>query len=163
MNLIVAVDENFGIGFQGDLLVKIKEDLQYFKKITLNQIVVMGRVTFDSLPGRKPLKKRINVVLTNNQDFYAEDCMIFHTVDSVLAFLKNKSEEVYIIGGEKIYELFIPYCKKAYITKIYDKFPADKHLNNFLSNPEWQLHEESEFFFTENGIKYQFLVYEKVV
>ena len=162
MNLIVAVDENWGIGYKGDLLIKISEDLKYFKKITLNQNVVMGQITFESLPNKKPLKNRTNIVLTNDKNFFSEDIIICYGIPQVLDYVKNSDKETFIIGGESIYRQFIPYCTKAYITKIYHSFKADKHIPNFVDSKEWNLVEKSEIFETEEKVNYQFLVYDKI-
>jgi len=168
MNLIVAVDENWGIGYEGDLLIKLSEDLKYFKRVTTGHVVVMGRVTFESLPGQKPLKNRTNVVLTRHASSplllgggkgEVNDIIICHTVEEVLDFCRDK--ETFIIGGEQIYKLFIPYCKRAYITKIHSTFKADKHLPKFVESSDWRLAEKSEVFYTEEGNGYQFLVYER--
>ena len=164
MNIIVAVDENWAIGYKNDLLIKISEDMKYFKKKTMGNIVVMGRKTFESLPEQKPLKNRTNIILTKNIDFIVADISDFQTiicynVEEVLNIANSSEKEVFVIGGEMIYKLFLPYCKKAYITKIYHKFKADKFLPDFVNSPEWKLSEESEIFETNEGIKYQFLVY----
>jgi len=159
MNLIVAVDENWGIGYKGDLLVKIREDLKYFKRMTVGKIVVMGRVTFESLPGQQPLKDRTNVILTKDKSYINFDAFVCHNEDNVFEICKDR--ETFIIGGEQIYVLFLPYITKAYITQIYHSFEADKFLPRFVEGEDWKLIEESEVFYTEEGIKYQFLVYEK--
>jgi len=159
MNLIVAIDENWAIGNKGDLLIKISEDLRYFKRITTGHVVVMGRVTFESLPDKKPLKNRTNIVLTNDKEYKAEGVIICHTIEKVLKICNESELETFIIGGEQIYKLFLPYCKKAYVTRIYHSFAADKHLTNFITD-EWKLTEESDTFRTAEGVEYRFLVYE---
>ena len=161
MNLIVAVDENWAIGYKGDLLAKISEDLKYFKQKTLNNIVVMGRVTFESLPSKKPLKNRTNIVLTNDKTYQAHDVVVCHTTAEVLQISNNCEQETFIIGGEQIYKLFLPYYKKAYITKIYHRFEADRHLPNFVETNEWEVIEQSDIFITNENVRYQFLVYER--
>ncbi|MCL2062870.1 MAG: dihydrofolate reductase [Candidatus Cloacimonetes bacterium] len=177
MNIIVAVDENWAIGYKNDLLIRISEDMKYFKNKTMGNIVVMGRKTFESLPGQRPLKNRTNIVLSKDKKYTVTTAsllppekdveipvfktIICHDVNEVLSIVKSSDKEVFIIGGEMIYKLFIPYCKKAYVTKIYHKFKADKHIPPFSNNPSWGLIEESEIFETKENIKYQFLVYEK--
>jgi dihydrofolate reductase len=161
MNLIVAVDENWGIGYQGDLLIKISADLKYFKEKTIYQNVVMGMVTFMSLPNSKPLKNRTNIILSDVPDFQVEGAIVFHDMKQVLDFAKNSDKQTFIIGGAMVYELFIPYIKKAYITKIYHKFTADKYIPDFITGSDFKLSTESEMFETEDGIGYQFCVYEK--
>ena len=160
MNLIVAVDENWGIGYQGDLLIKISADLKYFKEQTLHQNVVMGMVTFESLPNQKPLKNRTNIVLSHLPDYQVEGGIVFNDIEQVLDYAKNSDKETFIIGGAMVYELFIPYIKKAYITRIYHKFEADKFIPDFITGSEFKLTSESEMFETEEGIGYRFMIYE---
>ena len=157
MSLIVAVDENFGIGKNNDLLIRIKEDMKRFKRLTTNNIVVMGRKTFESLPDKKPLKNRTNIVLTNDINYKIEGVITCNSVDDVLKICKEYNKDVFIIGGEMIYSLFLPYSNKVYITKIYKKFEADKHFPSL--NNSWKIIEESEMKTTDDGVNYQFFIY----
>jgi dihydrofolate reductase len=161
MNFIVAIDENNGIGKDNDLLIKIEHDLKHFKSITSSHNVVMGRVTFQSLPKQKPLPNRTNIILTKDDSFKVENAVITNSVNEVLEYAQKSQKDTFIIGGEKIYELFMPYCNKAYITKIFHTFNADKFLIGFDSERDWKLIDESEIFLTESNIKYQFLVFER--
>lgn len=113
MKLIVNIDRNGGIGKNGELLVHIKEDMQRFKELTSGNTVVMGRKTLESLPGGKPLPDRVNVVLTRNRDYYAEDVVICHSIDEI----KMLTGEVFVIGGGEIYAQLIDLCDTAYITR----------------------------------------------
>jgi len=161
VNLIVAVDQNWAIGYQGDLLLKIPADMKYFKQKTLGNIVVMGKNTYNSLP-KKPLPDRINIVLTTDRDFYDPDIVICHDVNSVLQYVEKSPLETFIIGGQAVYTAFIPYVDIAYITKIFGSFTADKHIPAFVDTPSWEKTSESEVYNTPQGIPYQFLVYCKV-
>ena len=89
MNLIAAADENWGIGKNGGLLAHISGDMKYFRETTKGKIVVMGRKTLESFPGGKPLKNRVNIVLTGNKDFVPEDVVICHSVEETLAELQE--------------------------------------------------------------------------
>ncbi len=160
MNLIVAVDENWGIGYQGDLLVRISEDMKFFKKMTTGKNVIMGRITFDSLPNRKPLPDRKNFVLTTQNIDFPEDVIVCKTVHEIMDKIKEiETNSIFIIGGEKIYKLFLPYCQKAYITKIHQSFLFDKKIINFDKDNDWLLTDESEIKETKNGIKFHFTTY----
>jgi len=118
MKAIVNVDKNWGIGNDGDLLQFIPADMKFFKENTIGNVVVMGRTTFDSLPGKQPLKDRTNIVLTKNKSFQNDGVIVLNSVEEVLKEVTKYSEdEVYIIGGEMIYKQLLPYCKEAYITK----------------------------------------------
>lgn len=93
MNLIAAADENWGIGKNGGLLAHISGDMKYFRETTKGKIVVMGRKTLESFPGGKPLKNRVNIVLTGNKDFVPEGVVICHSVEETLEKLKEYPKE----------------------------------------------------------------------
>ena len=161
MNLIVAVDENWAIGKEGDLLEKISEDLKRFKELTTNNIVVMGRVTFDSLPKKRPLPNRKNIVLTRDKTLVIEGVEICYTVDELLKMIEKEEKDVFVMGGEKIYKLLLPFCKKAYVTKIYNSYDADRYMENLDISDEWEEKIKEEIRENDNGIKYQYITYEK--
>lgn len=122
--LISALTKACGIGYKGKIPWNIPEDLAHFKRVTLNNIVVMGRKTFDSLG--KPLSKRTNIVLTRNAEFTNEGVITLHSVESVLEYAKSvDAEKLFIIGGEEIYKLFLPLATDAIITYVKDDFMAD--------------------------------------
>ncbi len=139
MKAIVAVDSNWGIGCGGKLLQMIPEDMKFFKEKTLGKIVVMGRETFESLPGKSPLKNRINIVLSKNESFKDDRIIICRSIDEVLLKLKEyESNEVFIIGGESVYTQFLPYCSMAYVTKINHTYDADKYFPNLDEKQTWE-------------------------
>lgn len=145
MNIIVAVDKNWGIGYQNKLLVSIPEDMKFFRSETSGKVVVMGRKTLESFPNGLPLKNRTNIVLTKNQNYKAKDALILHSVEEVLEELKKyPTEEVYIIGGDSIYKEFLPYCDVAHVTRIDHAYEADAFFPNIGQMPEWVLTGESE-------------------
>ncbi len=145
MKAIVAVDLNWGIGCDGNLLQFIPEDMKFFKEKTIGNVVVMGRETFDSLPGKKPLSERVNIVLTRNESFKDERLVICHSVEETLKELeKYDNDKIFIIGGESIYKHFLPYCNELYITKVKNRKKADKFFPNIDIMKEWVLVEESE-------------------
>ncbi len=159
-SLICAVDEQFGIGKDGDLLFKIPEDMKYFRNTTKNKIIVMGRTTFESLPNKKPLKDRTNVVLTNNKNLKIDGAYVFNSVNEVLMRFQD-SESVFIIGGEQIYKQFLPHCEKACITKVFNNYNADTFMVNLDKLNEWKIISESNFkVYNEN--KYKFYIYQRV-
>ncbi len=160
MNLIVAVDKNWGIGNNQNLLYNIPEDMEFFKANTQGKVVVMGDVTLKSLPGGKPLKKRHNVVISADKNFKMEDAHVCYSKEEVLEYIKQfKSSDVFIIGGAYVYKEFLPYCKKAFITKIDEVREANKFFPNVDQMKNWTLKAISEDKFNE-GIKYNFCVYE---
>ncbi|MEF9922738.1 MAG: dihydrofolate reductase [Anaerovoracaceae bacterium] len=161
MKLILAADKNWAIGKDGDLLLHISGDLKYFKERTLDKVVVMGRVTLESLPGKKPLPKRTNIVLTTNQGYSVDGAIMAHSLKELDDVLKQyNTDDVLIIGGEKIYKEFLPFCDTCYITKIYDEFPADKHFINLDEMPEFEITWRSQVQ-EENGVEYEFFEYKR--
>ncbi len=159
MKAIVAVDENWGIGYKGGLLQRIPEDMKYFKSMTIGKVVVMGRATFDSMPGKEPLKDRINIVLTRKTDFINEKLTICHSLKELFSLLKKyDTEDVYIIGGEDIFTQLLPYCSQALVTKIQNTYMADKYFVNLDREKNWKIESESEIKSYE-GVKFSFLKY----
>lgn len=161
MNLIVAVDEEWGIGCGGQLLANIPGDMKYFKETTMDKVVVMGRKTLESLPNHRGLPKRINYVLTGNENFQADRCIVVHSDEELLRELAQYDEgQVFIIGGESIYRRFYEACSKLYITKMHAKLGADRFMVNLDEDPDFVVTWKSELQ-EENGIEYQFLIYER--
>ena len=117
INLIVAIAENNAIGIAGDLLCHLPNDLKHFKEITTGATVVMGKNTFFSLP-RRPLPNRRNIVLTTDTEFAYENTEVAHSIEQLYT-LFNDEEEVFIIGGGKVYEQFINTVDKLYVTHIH--------------------------------------------
>lgn len=160
MKGIVVVDKNWGIGREGGLLTHLPGDLKYFKEKTLGKVIVMGRRTLESLPGRKPLPGRTNIVLTKDPNFIA-DCIVMHSLEELLEELKKyPQEDIFICGGANVYEQFLPYCDTYFVTKMEESFNADRHLENLDQNNEFEVCWESEPQM-ENGIEYKFLEYRR--
>ena len=119
MNIIAAVDANWAIGYKNELLVKIPNDQKWFQKITTGKVVVMGRKTMETFPNGMPLKNRTNIVLTGDRALRVKDAELVYGIEELLEKLKQyNTEDVYVIGGESVYEELLPYCDTAYITKI---------------------------------------------
>ncbi len=161
MNMIVVADKNWAIGKDGKLLVHLSGDLKYFKERTMGKVVVMGRKTLESLPGGKPLPGRTNIVLTQNADFDKEGCTIVHTADELRRECgKYPPENIMIIGGATVYNMFMEECDSLFITKIYGEFDADTHIKNVDELDQFKPVWKSELY-EENGVKYQFLEYKR--
>ena len=145
MNIIVAADKNWAIGKDNKLLVSIPADMKMFRQETTGKVVVMGRKTLESFPNGLPLKNRVNIVLTANRSYKVKDAIIVHTKEELLEELKKyDSNELYVIGGGSIYEMLIPYCDTAYITKIDHAYAADTYFPNLDQMDEWEMTEVSE-------------------
>lgn len=161
MNLIAAVDSNWAIGYQNKLLVSIPDDMKLFRNTTQGHVVVMGRKTLESFPNGRPLKNRVNVVLTSDKSYKVEGAIVVHSLDELDAELeKYDSDEIYVIGGESIYRQLLDRCNRAYITKIEYEYQADAHFPNLDELPEWRMVSESEEQ-TYFDIIYAYTIYEK--
>ena len=158
MKIILAVDKNWGIGKDGRMLFHIRRDLNHFKSYTLGNICIMGRKTYESMGGALP--NRENIVLTRNKDYKAKDAKVFTNYRDILAYVKERCEEVFVIGGEKIVEIFLEYCNEAIITKIYESREADSFLHNFDQDEDWSLSEESDIM-VENGVSFRYVTYRR--
>ena len=145
MNAIAAVDVNWAIGNKNRLLTSIPADMKFFREKTMGHVVVMGRKNLESFPNGLPLKNRVNIVLTANRSYKVKDAIIVHTKEELLEELKKyDSNELYVIGGGSIYEMLIPYCDTAYITKIDHAYAADTYFPNLDQMDDWEMTEVSE-------------------
>lgn len=163
ISAIVAVDENFGIGLNGNLLEHIPEDLKYFKELTSGHTVVMGRKTWDSLP-KKPLPNRHNLVITKDPSVYElTNEAWFYTLRQIeVLMLKNKNVNYFVIGGGQIYEKLLPICDKVYLTKIMVSHEnVDTYFPNIELMDNWKCVEQSEIK-QYNDISYQFRTYSRI-
>ena len=161
MNLIVAVDQNWAIGKNNQLLVRIPADQKFFRETTTGKVVVMGRKTLESFPNGQPLKNRTNIVLTRNKDYAVKGAIVVHSMDELHDELKKyNSEDVFVIGGEKIYEQLLDECDVAHVTKIEFAYDADSYFPNLDENPDCEItgaSEEQTYF----DLEYYFYRYEK--
>lgn len=163
MNVIVAVDENYAIGYKNNLLARLPHDMKRFRALTSGNIVVMGRNTYFSLPSR-PLPQRENIVLTSRPDLFPEKHDNLLLVSSVAELLNTAKKleaddrEIYVCGGSQVYKELLPYCKKALVTKALARFKADSWFPNLDSLPEWEKVNETETIET-NGYKIKFTNY----
>ena len=158
MNCIVAVDKSYGIGKGNKLLFHIPKDMENFKSKTSGKIVVMGKNTLLSLPKSEPLAQRTNIVLSKTLS--RSDCIVCSDLGELSEILKNyNSDDVFVIGGEMVYKALLPYCKKAYVTKVNAEKPADKFFVNLDLCDGWELVSQSEKM-NYNGIEFCFCEYE---
>ena len=162
MNLIVAVDKNWAIGNGNKLLVSIPQDMKFFRETTTGKVVVMGRKTLETFPGKQPLKNRTNIVLTRDKNYQVKGAIIVHDIDELMEELKKyEEEEIYVIGGETIYRQLLPYCKLAHVTKINHAYEADTYFPNLDEKEEWVVtgvSEEQTYF----DLEYEFVRYERM-
>lgn len=169
MNLIVAVDESWGIGYKGNLLTHIPKDLKYFKKVTTGKNLVLGRKTLESFPNGMPLPNRQHFVLSRNEHPLANHPQITmcNSIDDLNDKIKEiDKNEIFVIGGGEIYKALLPFCTKAYVTKIYKKFTADTFFPNLDEEKNWNLIENdlnflNDFDEAEDETPLDFVLYQK--
>lgn len=138
MIAIVAVDEKWGIGKNNSLLFSVPEDMKFFRQTTTGKVIIVGRKTLESFPGAKPLKNRINVVLSSSKEFEGAVCV--KNNDELFEEIKKyKSDEVFVCGGASVYKTLLPYCEKALVTKIRADGKADAFFPNLDLNANWEL------------------------
>ena len=158
MKIILAVDENWGIGKDNEMLFHLKRDLKHFRDLTVNNIVIMGRNTYESMGGA--LGDRESLVLTRDETYSLNDAKVFNDVSDVLDYVKDTSKEVFVIGGAQIVDLFISYCDEAIITKIFASRKADTFLHDFDCDPDFSLVDKSETY-EEDGIQFAYHTYRR--
>lgn len=161
MRLILAADEKWGIGKDGGLLCHLPEDLKYFKEKTLGKTLIMGRVTLESLPGKKGLPGRRNIVLSRDENYIAENAETVSSEEELWSTLIGTSQEdIMVIGGEQIYKTLLPFCDICYVTKIYGDFDADRFFVNLDEDDSFTSRQVGDVLTDEeSGIKFQFFEY----
>ena len=169
ISAIVAVDENWGIGYQGQLLEHIPADLKHFKELTKYNVVVMGRNTWESLPKKDALPRlpdRINIIVSNSMVSNGVisilgDLTVAMPLEGTLDYIKACDMDIFVIGGETIYRQLLPLCDTVFVTKIDAVFEADSHFPNLDQDPNYELVWTSKAR-NEGGIGYKFTEYKKV-
>ncbi len=163
MNLIFAVDNNWNIGYDGNMLFKISEDLKRFRRLTEGNIIIMGRKTFESLPDKKPLPNRVNIIITRDKDYNAEGVIVVNSLEELFELLEelnpNNEMENFIIGGGEIAKQTISYCNKAYITKIFKTIDkTDTCIPNLDLLNDWKVVKESQIY-EQDDLEYKYVYY----
>ena len=163
MKMIVCVAENFGIGLNNDLLFSLPPDMKFFRETTMGKVIIMGRGTLDSFPGGRPLKNRTNIVLSRDTTFEREGAVVLHSKEEVLAYTEQfDCDDVFVIGGGQIYDMFKDVCNEAVVTKVRKSVPCDTFFFNIDEDSSWYLDSESELMEHE-GIKFSFCTYKKSI
>ena len=169
ISAIVAVDKNWGIGYQGQLLEHLPPDMKYFKELTMGNIVIMGRKTWDSLPV-KPLLGRSNIILSRTLQrsswIYDDQAHYIQftpkATEHDLKAFQNSSNHFFVIGGGEIYKQLLPYCDRVYVTLIEKSHDnVDTYFPNLDKSPEWEIDTCTELRYS-NDIPYAFLTYKRV-
>jgi dihydrofolate reductase len=157
LSIIAAIGQNRELGFKNKLLWHIPADLKRFKTITSGHTVIMGRRTFESI-GKKPLSNRKNIILTQQKGFTGQDVLVADTITAALNFI-DPAEETFILGGALVYEQFIPYTNKMYLTIIQQAYRADAFFPDFERN-SWEITEQIDVDNDERaGVNYSFMTF----
>ena len=142
MKAIVCADINWGIGKGTGMLFHIPADLKFLKEKTMGSTVIMGRTTFLSLPGQKALPGRKNIVLTRDENWGAENVTVCHGIDELADIIEN-GENVFLMGGEAVYNELIDSCDEAYVTRVNADGKAEKFFPDLDRRAGWKLVERS--------------------
>lgn len=162
ISAIVAVDNDWGIGYNGNLLEYIPEDLRNFRQLTTGHTIIMGRKTWDSLP-KKPLPNRVNIVISKDEPTILDKNTLRLHLESIMDYLKYTEDDVFIIGGESIYKELFSFCDRIYVTKIYKNHKnIDTYFPNLDNMDSWGC-TRSSYMFYHNDIPYQFCQYDKLI
>ena len=157
MNIIVAVNSDWGIGFEGKQSVVLSEDRRFFRDKTIGGVIIAGRKTFEDFPG--PLPKRKNILLTREKLKKIDGVTIVHSIQEVFDETENENpSKVFVVGGGEIYRQFLPYCTKAYVTKLEAESKSDTYFENLDELESWSLDENMRSG-ESDGVKYVIAVY----
>nr|AIA14327.1 Dihydrofolate reductase [uncultured bacterium]AIA14364.1 Dihydrofolate reductase [uncultured bacterium] len=156
ISAIAAIVNNRGLGKDNELLVRIPEDLARFKKLTSGHTVIMGRKTYESIG--KPLPNRTNIVVTRDAKYEAEGCQVVFSVEEALDLGRQlEPEEIFIIGGGKIYDEMLPYTERLYLTQVEKEVEADTFFPEYKEFTKELEREEKE----HEGTKYTWVTLER--
>lgn len=150
LTIIAAVAQNRVIGKAGEIPWHISEDMQRFRQLTQHHSVIMGRKTWESLPGKfRPLPERWNIVLTRQEDYKAEGAQLFPSLEQAIAYIQKTEQEqsagtsgihydrAYVIGGQSVYEQALPLCSRMELTEVRLPYKGDAYFPDF-NKEEWQ-------------------------
>ena len=155
---IVHADKNWGIGKDNDMMFSLPKDMKFFRETTMGHVVVMGGNTLRSFPNQKPLKNRVNIVVSRGN--VCDECIMVRDMDALKAEMKKReNEDIYVIGGGAIYKELLPYCQKALVTKVDADGGAEIFFPNLDKDDNFELVYESESR-EDNGYKIRFTTYE---
>ncbi|MBQ9059467.1 MAG: dihydrofolate reductase [Atopobiaceae bacterium] len=163
MRAIVAVCQDWGIGYRGGLLVQNPADMRSFVQHTKGATVIMGRATLESFPEQKPLPKRRNIVLSRQTNLEIEGVEQAHSVEELMELVQESSpDELWVIGGQTVYEQLLPYCNEVVVTKHDCIRPADTYFPNLDKQEDWEISSAVEGGVTDEGIAFSFVTYRRV-
>ncbi len=154
MTAIVCVSKNWGIGKNNDLLFHISSDLKRFRSLTLGENIIMGRKTLESFPNGNPLPKRNNIVLSTTME-ERKGVIVVRSVDEAMEYM---TEDSYLVGGEQVYRLLLPYCSRVLVTMVDEEVESEHFFPNLDELPNWKIESVSEEM-EEDGHRFRFIDY----
>jgi dihydrofolate reductase len=159
ISIIVAVSDDWGIGKDNELLWHIPEDLKRFKSLTLGKCIIMGKRTWESLPGR-PLKGRTNIVLTDVPEECIDCSVTAYSIEDALRKCET-GQEIFVIGGGSVYRQFLDIADRLYITHVHSIAPADVFFPK-IDMRKWKIVEKEDHLTEDEGkIPYSYIIYER--
>ena len=167
--LIACINNINALGSDNKLLFNIKNDLANFKRMTINNVVIMGRKTYETLPF-KPLPNRVNIILTRDKNFKAKNCYVVNSIEECNSLCEKLSEEYndfYVIGGGKVYSQFLEndLVDTMYLTEVNDVSDGDTYFpSEYMDDNKWRLFYCSDTQKDmEHNLLYNFKIYKKVI
>ena len=137
MSFVVAMDRNRLIGAQGELPWRLPDEMKHFRTVTMGKPVLMGRVTYESIPARfRPLAGRTNIILTRQEAYQAQGCIVVHSIEEALK-AAGDAPELMVIGGAQIFEQLLPRADRLYLTRVHGEFAGDVFFPE-LDMKKWQ-------------------------
>ena len=158
MEAVVAVYSDWGIGCGGTQPVVVAADRKHFREVTGTGAVIVGRKTLADFPGGKPLKNRVNIVVTR-QNLEIENAIVAHSAEEA-AEIAAGYDKAYVIGGASIYDKMLPWCDKVHATVLDCAPESDVFFPNLDENPDWICTDPGDWQ-EENGVRYRFATYER--
>lgn len=156
MELIVAVYDDWGIGRNGTQPIALSVDRKFFRETTRGALVVAGRRTIEDFPGKKPLPGRVNLALSRRAE-EIPGFMVCRSPEEVLE-AAGRAPRAFVIGGGSVYRQLLPFCDRAYVTKVHASPESDTYFPNLDADPHWKV-ERTLLSGEENGISYEMLLY----
>lgn len=155
MNIIVAVNKNWGIGYKEKKLYDFAKENEYFGELTDNKVFVLGRKTFEKVYNSKAPKGRINICLTSQKNYKKDGAIVVNTLNDLFEKLCfYNTDNVFVIGGESLYNQLLPYCKYCYVTKVDADKQSDASFENLDENKNWKMITNSNPYFEKNIVFY---------
>ena len=159
LSLIAAVARNRVIGQDNQLLWHLPGDMRHFRETTRGKPVIMGRKTWESLPGKfRPLPGRLNIVVSRNPVYVAPGATLAASLEEALKQVES-TEEVFVIGGAELYRQALPLADRLYLTELTADFDGDACFPE-IAQADWKEMSRSQPV-TENGLAYTFAVYQR--